>query len=365
MWWTFFAKYIAQYFQNHNKKVVLSATTGAAALWLCKSVSTVHIVFRIPTHGYLFVLPEPSPILTKLKNADVIIIDEMSMMTSNMLCAVEQCIKQSTRNTDIYSLQNKLLTLVGDLAQLPAICTHKPKFFDMICKACHITSAPSWVVAKQHKLQTSVRYASDPLYLSFLNIIRQRPPTETEIEDTLNTCFIDNDMLSHYLNPTTTILCSHREDVTTYNDRIFKTIFAPKDIIHVTLDTNATEAHSVSEWLKDSKFDQLHHVVVGALVMFTSNVNVAKGVVNGATATVTSVHRDTHGVVTIIGVQLITIYNLQWFCWFKIVFLISYLPLSKSFKYYTSCCILSMLFNIYCVEFLVRLPFCSKLISLI
>jgi ATP-dependent exoDNAse (exonuclease V) alpha subunit len=73
----------------------------------------------------------------------------------------------------------------------------------------------------------------------------------------------------------------------------------------VTLDTNATKAHNVSEWLKDSKFDQLHHVAVGALVMFTSNVNVAKGVVNGATAAVTSVHRDTHGVVTTIGVQLI------------------------------------------------------------
>ena len=89
-------------------------------------------------------------------------------------------------------------------------------------------------------------------------------------------------MLSHYLDPTTTILWSHCEDDTTYNDRIFKTIFAPNDIIHVTLDTNATEADNVLEWLKDLKFDQVHHVVVGALVMFTSNINVAKGVVNGA-----------------------------------------------------------------------------------
>ena len=110
------------------------------------------------------------------------------------------------------------------------------------------TSASSWVVAeKQHKLQTFVRHSSDPSYLNFLNIIRHRPPTETLIEDTLSTCFIDNDMLSHCLNPRTTILCSHREDFTTYNDRIFKTIFAPKDIIHVTLDTNTTEADNVLE----------------------------------------------------------------------------------------------------------------------
>ena len=169
----------------------------------------------------------------------------MSMMTSNMLCAVEQRLQQNTRTTDIYSLQNKLLILVGDHAQLPAKCIHKPKFPDIICKACHTTSAPSWAVAKQHKLQTSVRHSSDPSYLNFLNITRHRPPTETEIKDTFNTSFIDNDMLSHYLNPTTMILCSQRENVTTYNDCIFKTIFAPKYIIFVTLDTNATEAHNI------------------------------------------------------------------------------------------------------------------------
>ena len=94
----------------------------------------------------------------------------MSMMTSIMLCVVEQRLKQSTRITDIYSLQNKLLILVGDLAQLPAICIHKPKFPDIICKACYITFAPSWAIAKQHKLQTSVRHSSDPSYLNFLNI---------------------------------------------------------------------------------------------------------------------------------------------------------------------------------------------------
>ena len=144
------------------------------------------------------------------------------MITSNMLWAVKQRLKQSTRTTDIYSLQNKLLILFGNLAQLPAKSIHKPKFLDIICKAGHIISAPSWAIAKQHKLQTSIRHSFDPSYLNFLNIIRQCPPTETEIEDTLSTCFIDNDMLSHYINPTTTILCSHRENIITYNDRIFK-----------------------------------------------------------------------------------------------------------------------------------------------
>ena len=217
----------------------------------------------------------------------------MSMMTSNMLYAVEQCIKQNTLNTGTFSFQNKLLILVGDLAQLHAICRHKPKAPDTICRACHITSAPCWAAAK-HTLHTSVRHSSDPSYLNFLNIIRHRPPTETKIEDTLSACFTDNDMLSHYLDATTKILYSHCEDVTMYNDIIFKVIVAPADRILVTLDTNAIEAHNVSASLNDIKFDQLHHVAVGALVMFTSNVNVVKRIVNGASATVTSVHIDNH-----------------------------------------------------------------------
>ena len=53
----FFVKYITQYFQKHDKIIILSATTGAATLKLSKSASIVHIIFRIPTHGYLFVLP--------------------------------------------------------------------------------------------------------------------------------------------------------------------------------------------------------------------------------------------------------------------------------------------------------------------
>ena len=103
---TFFVKYITQYFQKHDKKIILSATTWAVTLRLSKSAFTVHTVFRIPTHGYLSVKPEPSPFLTKLKDANVINIGEMSLMSSNMLCAVEQRLKQSILMTCTFSKQN-------------------------------------------------------------------------------------------------------------------------------------------------------------------------------------------------------------------------------------------------------------------
>ena len=86
---TFFVKYLAQHFQLLKKNVLICATTGAAALRLSPTALTAHTLFRIPSRGYLSPLQEPSPLLEKLQMADVIIIDEISMMTSYMLCTVE------------------------------------------------------------------------------------------------------------------------------------------------------------------------------------------------------------------------------------------------------------------------------------
>ena len=68
------------------------------------------------------------------------------------------------------------------------------------------------------------------------------------------------------------------------------------------LNTNAVEPHNVLTWLNDTKFGQPHHVVVDVLVMFTSNVNIAKNIINDETVMVTLVHMDNHGVIRTIGV---------------------------------------------------------------
>jgi hypothetical protein len=89
---------------------------------LNKTANMVHTTFRIPTRGYLSCLPEPSKVLDKIKTSNVIIIDEMSMMTSDVLYTIEQRLKQASPLTNATPFQNKLVLLVGDLAQLPPIC---------------------------------------------------------------------------------------------------------------------------------------------------------------------------------------------------------------------------------------------------
>ncbi len=91
----FFVKYITQHFQTLGKNVLLSTTTGTVAFCLCSTTTTIHIAFCIPVQGYLSILLEPSNVIEKLKIANVIIINEMSMMTNNILCVMEQCLKQA------------------------------------------------------------------------------------------------------------------------------------------------------------------------------------------------------------------------------------------------------------------------------
>jgi hypothetical protein len=116
-------KYLTHYLQTEGKNVILTTTIGAATLQLSQHACTIHTQFGIHVHGYLFVLPQPSNILQSLKYANVIIIDEMSVMTNTMVCAIEQRLKQAQNNMNPFA-NVLLLLLVRDLTQLHEICKH-------------------------------------------------------------------------------------------------------------------------------------------------------------------------------------------------------------------------------------------------
>ncbi len=48
----------------------------------------------------------------------------MSMMTNDILCVMEQCLKQVKFIAKTSPFETKLILLIGDLAQLPPICNH-------------------------------------------------------------------------------------------------------------------------------------------------------------------------------------------------------------------------------------------------
>jgi len=84
----FFVKYITQHFQTLGINVLLSTTMGTTTLHLCFT-TIVHIAFCIPMRGYLSIMLKPNNVIEKQKITNVIIINEMSMMTNNIFCVVE------------------------------------------------------------------------------------------------------------------------------------------------------------------------------------------------------------------------------------------------------------------------------------
>jgi len=58
-----------------------------------------------------------------LKQAYLIVIDEISMMRSIVLCAIEQHLKQSFQN-DVNPFDSILILLDGELSQLLPICKY-------------------------------------------------------------------------------------------------------------------------------------------------------------------------------------------------------------------------------------------------
>jgi len=97
---------------------LLLAMTGVALLLLNSTTITLSTTFQIPTWRYLSILHEPNVIIICFKNTHVIIIDEMSMMTNNMLCVVEQPLKQPMHFENIFWFKKKVVLIVGNLAQL-------------------------------------------------------------------------------------------------------------------------------------------------------------------------------------------------------------------------------------------------------
>jgi ATP-dependent exoDNAse (exonuclease V) alpha subunit len=105
-----------------EKRVVVCASTGAAAVRLHPSATSVHRKFGIPPRAkYLTPLFPGNYLPIDLFSADVIFIDEFSMLTRELLDFALYRLQQ-VGGPDV--LKHKLVVLVGDHMQLPAVCFH-------------------------------------------------------------------------------------------------------------------------------------------------------------------------------------------------------------------------------------------------
>lgn len=298
---TFLTKYLAKLFVDAGKRVLLCASTGAASVRLHPSATSVHRRFAIPTSGkYLNPLFFGSPVYIELFSSDVVFIDEFSMITKDLLNYVMYRMQQ-VGGPNV--MQNKLLILVGDHAQLPAVCRHDMEM-DEVCLDCHISRSCLWPSATFHHLLESVRHSGDLELLEFLCFIRTRVPTNDQIMQVLGGCFVTATEAEALCGENTTVICSHRELVSHYNDIMIERNFDPSDILEIPMATNASQVPHLQTWANCKRFHQLSKVAKTARVMVTRNQDLKMGAANGAIGTVEDVSFKRDGSVKSFAVRL-------------------------------------------------------------
>jgi len=344
---TFLCKRFIQW-ARQNMRVLSAATTGAAAVRLSKHAQTAHSVFALPCKASdkLNPLDVNSFQGRLLVEAQIIIVDEISMLNSKQFAHIMRRICCACGTTDLtLALKSKLVLLVGDLAQLPPVCkVHRPRkkrkrsdhndsesdsdddeeiFF---CQQCHVTSAGAWAQVKVRKLVQVVRQENDQEYCHFLNKLRHTQPTQQEVDSVLADCFISPEQVETVLadalsaNKPVTVLTSHTQDRDTYNEVILQHLAGlPESLtpggplnpakvgeIHdiplkLTSTGNNTEraargasaaAEDLKNWIDSPKFQSLKYVAIGARVMLTKNQKSPSAFyANGSFGTVIQLHR--------------------------------------------------------------------------
>ncbi len=161
---------------------------------LIQKLSFAHNTFHIQCKRYVLPLQELSVEFQILKETNIIIIDEMSMMTSTLLQSIETRLRQIENDTN-EPYHSKLVILVGDHAQLPTICHCHLSNIENYCQKHYVYNAIDWNSTMNHTLETSIKKVEDPKYCSFFNIIYYQAPMEEEISSVLNNYYIDEDLV--------------------------------------------------------------------------------------------------------------------------------------------------------------------------
>lgn len=168
---SYLIKAFIAYAQNEKKNVMVTAPTGIAALNI--GGSTIHRAFKVPLdpigpHNRI------SKITAAVKDADIIIIDEISMVRFDVFSYIAKVVEKA------YSLTKrpKQLIVVGDFFQLPPVLTDYQrdvleKLWNQNIQEGFAFKAPEWQKMNfKNIVLTDVIRQSEPAFIKSLNDIR-------------------------------------------------------------------------------------------------------------------------------------------------------------------------------------------------
>lgn len=269
--------------------VLLTAPTGVAAFNI--NGMTLHSAFllgRSKYNGFQPLSHDKLNILrTKLSKLMLVIIDEVSMVGSNMLLEIHKRLQQIKGVLPDVTFGGVSIVAVGDLYQLPPV--GQPQLFSKVSDgyAQLYRSGSLWVDEfEMVELDEIMRQRGDSEFSELLCRVRTSQYTPADV-DILKSRVITPDMPNY---PTHALhVYRLNADVDTRNTLMLNTL-APESEQYSIKASDAIAGQNMHIDLstlsdKRSETGGLHSqlkLAVGAHVMLTTNVNVSDGFVNGA-----------------------------------------------------------------------------------
>lgn len=279
-------------------RVIKCAPTGIAALNI--SGKTIHSVFRLPPK---FITKEDIKVLPSnqakvIFNTDVIIIDEISMVTSNMLDAVDLFLQANMRSKKPFG--GKTVIIVGDMFQLPPIVGTNVSdvYFKMYDTAYFFGANVMKQVDFEFIELQKVRRQKDDVFIDVLSNIR----TGQNIKDSID---LLNERCRILIEPEpgSVVLSPRNNEVEARNNSELKRIRNVKEFSY----DGVISGEFKNDRLPSPFFLDLK---VGAQVSFTANLK--EGIVNGTVGKVVGLYDDKVQVQVLSTSEIVTVEKYTW-----------------------------------------------------
>ncbi|KAK5859744.1 hypothetical protein PBY51_021275 [Eleginops maclovinus] len=263
------------------KSTFATASTGVAACHI--GGTTLHNFAGIGSGSAPLVqcieLAQRPGVLQHWTTCRHLIIDEVSMVEAQFFDKLESVARSVRRSTAPFG--GIQLIICGDFLQLPPVSKGKEK-------ASFCFQARSWRKVIQVNMELmEVRRQTDQSFISLLQKVRVGRVTEEVTAKLMESAYhrIEKEGIL------ATRLCTHKDDVELTNDNKLQQL--PGSVrVFEALDSDPALVKTIDAHSPVSRLIQLK---VGAQVMLTKNLDVARGLVNGARGVVVAFENGKHG----------------------------------------------------------------------
>ena len=285
--------------------VLLAAPTGVAAFNI--GGMTLHSALLLGRSKYTGFQPlgrdKLNSLRTKLSHLMLVIIDEVSMVGSNMLLEIHKRLQQIKGVSDDVTFGGVSILAVGDLYQLPPV--GQPLLFSTVSDgyAQLYGSGSLWIDEFQMiELDEIMRQRGDSTFSELLCRVRTNSCTSADIDILRSREIAPDDP-----NYPTNALHVYRlnADVDSRNSLMLNKLASSSQqyVINASDSVAGQTSHICLSNLSDKRSETggLHGVLklaIGARVMLTANVDVSDGLVNGARGEVVDIITNTENNVT-------------------------------------------------------------------